>query len=76
MINCVLTISNVTFFKLDHVQISPVMEIQPQDSDEKMIMEKIMEDYDMLVSNLSHSKRKLLVLVFLGSVLLPDVAKK
>ncbi|GFH51905.1 predicted protein [Chaetoceros tenuissimus] len=73
MINCVLTVANLVFLKLDHVQISPVMEVQPQDSDEKMIMEKIIGDYDMIVSHLSHSKRKLLVLVFLGSVLLPDV---
>ena len=72
MINCVLTIANLVFLKLDYIKISPMMELEPQDSDDRMIMEKIMGDYDMLVSNLSHSKAKLLILVFLGSVLLPD----
>ena len=72
MINCVLTIANLVFLKLDYIKISPMMELEPQDSDDRMIMEKIMGDYDMLVTNLSHSKTKLLILVFLGSVLLPD----
>lgn len=72
MINCVLTIANLVFLKLDYIKISPMMELEPQDSDDKMIMEKIMGDYDMLVTNLSHSKTKLLILVFLGSVILPD----
>lgn len=76
MINCVLTLANLVFLKLDYIKISPMMELEPQDSDDRMIMEKIMGDYDMLVSNLSHSKAKLLILVFLGSVILPDVANK